>query len=129
MSKPFKRPTKNQAWILINSSVAVNGNTYNRYAEIIAPPGVSGCIYHIRYIRFPKPIIVGDLDGLSINGCYKTGTTTPAGGGTAIPGGCELDPIIHEDILQRAVELAKIAWTQTGQDNTQAVLQSGQRTE
>jgi hypothetical protein len=31
--------------------------------------------------------------------------------------------------VQRAVELAKIAWTQTGQDNTQAVIQAGQRSE
>lgn len=42
---------------------------------------------------------------------------------------CELDPILHEEILQRAVELAKIAWTNTGQDNLQAVMQAGQRSE
>ena len=36
---------------------------------------------------------------------------------------------LHEDVLQRAVELAKIAWTATGGDNTQAVLAAGQRSE
>ena len=43
--------------------------------------------------------------------------------------GCELDPILHEDILQRAVELAKVAWTATGQDNAQMVMAAGQRSE
>lgn len=126
MSKPFKRPLKNQAWRLINY-----GADSDKYAELIAGPGVtfSASNYRVRYIRFPKPIIVGDLDGLSINNYYKTGTTAPAGGGTPISGGCELDPIIHEDILQRAVELAKVAWTATGQDNAQMVLQAGQRSE
>ena len=42
---------------------------------------------------------------------------------------CELDPILHEEIVQRAVELAKAAWTSTGQDNLQIVSQMGQRTE
>ena len=49
--------------------------------------------------------------------------------GTGTTSGCELDPILHEDILQRAVELAKVAWTATGQDNAQMVLQAGQRSE
>jgi hypothetical protein len=67
-------------------------------------------------VRKPKPIILEDLDGLTIEGI---GTATE----------CELDPILHEDILQRAIELAKIAWTATGQDNAQMVVQAGQRSE
>jgi len=40
---------------------------------------------------------------------------------------CELDPSIHEDILQRAVELAKAAYT--GDVSTQVALGSNSGTE
>ena len=125
MSKPYKRPLKNQAWRLIN-----NGSESSKSVEIITPPGVENNIsnYTIRYVRKPLPIIVGNLDGLTIDNCYLNGTTSVSGA-TPIDGGCELDPILHEDILQRAVELAKVAWTATGNDNAQMVLQAGQRSE
>ena len=129
MSKPFKRPLKNQAWRLINSGAVSNGNTSSKCVELIAGPGVVIDTYTIRYIRRAKPIITGDLDGLTINGYYLDGGTVPSGTATAIDGECELDPILHEDILQRAVELAKIAWTATGNDNAQLVVQAGQRSE
>lgn len=115
MSKPYKRPLKYQAWRLLNND---GGNK----SDLIAGPSDNIRKYVMRYIRRPKPIIVGNLDGLSING-YEFGT------GTNKTQGCELDPILHEEILQRAVELAKVAWTQTGQDNTQAVMTAGQRSE
>ena len=128
MSKPFKRPLKNQAWRLINSSTN-NNSTYSRFVEVIpspdySPTSASSLLYSIRYIRFPKPIIVGNLDGLTINGYQYPGSNITKG-----TEGCELDPIIHEDILQRAVELAKVAWTATGQDNAQMVMAAGQRSE
>ncbi len=128
MSKPYKRPLKNQAWRLLNYG-ATSSNTTTRYAEIILPAGVTftaqnNNYYRVRYIRFPKPIIVGDLDGLTINNYQYSGDGITNG-----TSGCELDPIIHEDILQRAVELAKVAWTATGQDNLQPVMQAGQRSE
>lgn len=116
MSKPFKRPVKNQAWRLINS-------TSKNRADIVIGPGDRFIAYIVRYIRRPKPIIVGDLDGLTING-YMYGS-----GKDNLTSGCELDPLLHEEILQRAVELAKISWTQTGQDNAQLVMQAGQRSE
>ena len=121
MSKPFKRPLKHQAWRLINSGTISNG-TYTKCVEIITTPEFDdeSLFYVVRYLRRPLPIIVADIDGLTING--KTYNDVKQIG-------CELDPILHEDILQRAVELAKIAWTQTGQDNTQAVIQAGQRSE
>ena len=109
MCKPYKRPLKYQAWRLINN------NTSNK-ADIVIGPSDTLTKYIIRYVRRPNPIIVSDLDGLSIEG--KSTATE-----------CELDPILHEEILQRAVELAKIAWTNTGQDNLQAVMQAGQRSE
>ena len=127
MSKPYKRPLKNQAWRLINTGTITSmeateslpaRNAYIKFVEIITTPEYDDdtLIYSIRYIRKPHPIIVGDLDGLSIDG--ETDSEE-----------CELDPILHEDILQRAVELAKVAWTATGQDNAQMVLQAGQRSE
>jgi hypothetical protein len=122
MSKPFKRPLKYQAWRLIS-------NTSNS-ADLIAGPSDTISGYSVRYVRRPKPILVGDMDGLTINN-YEYGTThsEPSGSTPGTWDGCELDPILHEEILQRAVELAKIAWTATGQDNAQMVIQAGQRSE
>ncbi len=113
MSKPFKRPLKNQAWRLLNT---VSAKT--KVAEIVINANDSISNYQIRYVKHPNPIILADLtqDGLSING--KTEQSD-----------CELDEILHEDILQRAVELAKIAWTATGNDNIQAEMAAGQRSE
>jgi hypothetical protein len=129
MSKPFKRPLKHQAWRLINSGSVAN-NTYTKYVEIITTPEYDNAslTYHIRFIRRPKPIITGSIDDLTIGG-YIYSKDTPGTGQVAAPDYCELDPILHEDILQRAVELAKIAWTSTGGDNTQAVMAAGQRSE
>lgn len=109
MCKPYKRPLKYQAWRLTNNDVV-------NKADIVIGPSDTLTKYTIRYVRRPNPIIVSDLDGLTIEG--KSTATE-----------CELDPILHEEILQRAVELAKIAWTNTGQDNLQAVMQAGQRSE
>lgn len=120
MSKPYKRPLKYQAWRLIN--VAGGTNT----CDLIVGPGDEIVEYTARYVSTPLPIIVGDLDGLTIDGYVFGEDTNAAPPQTA---GCKLDPILHEEILQRAVELAKIAWTSTGQDNLQAVLQAGQRSE
>lgn len=123
MSKPYKRPLKNQVWKLMNSGTmtddtATEKGTATRYVELIA--GMHDVIdtYMVRYVRTPEPIIVEALTGgLSIDG--KTSKSDK----------CELDPILHEEVLQRAVELAKMAWTSTGQDNTQTELVAGQRVE
>ena len=109
MCKPYKRPLKYQAWRLTNNNIS-------NKADIVIGPSDTLTKYTIRYIRRPNPIIVSDLDGLTIEG--KSSASK-----------CELDPILHEEILQRAVELAKIAWTNTGQDNLQSVMQAGQRSE
>lgn len=109
MCKPYKRPLKYQAWRLTNNDVV-------NKADIVVGPSDTLTKYTIRYVRRPNPIIVSDLDGLTIDGISHASE-------------CELDPIIHTEILQRAVELAKVAWTNTGQDNLQAVMQAGQRSE
>lgn len=115
MSKVYKRPLNYQAWRLINNDSA-------NKADLIVGPVDTITKYYIRYVKRPKPIIVGYLDDLTLNG-YTYGTEVNQSNG------CELDPSIHEEILQRAVELAKVAWTATGQDNTNVMLQTGQRSE
>lgn len=124
MSKPFKRPLNHQAWRLIN-------NRESNKADLIVGPVDTLKKYVIRYIKRPTPIIVGSLDGLTINGYCYTGDREMFGLDANVPetAGCCLDPILHEEIVQRAVELAKTAWTSTGQDNMQPFIQAGQRSE
>lgn len=117
MSKPYKRPLKNQAWRLLTHNSSLN------QCDLIMGPEDTLVEYDVRYIRQPKPIIVGDTDELTING-YTYGNSS-----SSETQGCELDPILHEEILQRAVELAKAAWITTGQENLQALMQVGQRSE
>jgi len=99
MSKPFKRPLKNQVWRLIST-----GDNSKRIAELIPNVEDSIAIYVIRYIRTLKPIILANLDGLTIEGL---GNVTE----------CEIDTILHPDILQRAVELAKAAWVSSNSND------------
>lgn len=96
MSKPFKRPTHYQAWRLINSTSTPAGE-----CDLIAGPNDTITKYTARYIKRPRPIVLTNLnaEGVSIGGGVDNETS------------CELDPILHEDILQRAVELAKAAYT------------------
>lgn len=91
MSKPYKRPLHYQAWRLIDNSGSSNT------AELIIGPTDTLLKYSIRYIKRPRAIILTDLDGVTIDGNSKEQT-------------CELDPILHQEILQRAVELAKAAY-------------------
>lgn len=102
MSKPYAQPLKKQAWRLFQ-----NGATgFDLYSELIprwdvkqGPTNSKGDIhnkfvYKIRYVKRPRPIILTDLpDGLEIDGLKEA---TP----------CELNPILHVDVLNKAVELA-----------------------
>lgn len=88
---PFRKPkltglTQN-AWRLDNGQ-----NTES--LELILPPSSSLNTYTIRYIRDPKPIILTNLAGNSIEGI-------------SVKTECELDSyLLHEEILGRAVQLA-----------------------
>lgn len=124
MSKPFKEPLKYQAWRLLR------GGIDSPTAEIVITSadestyGITHTKYVYRYVRRPKPIILTDLsstfgEDLSIDG-YKGNEAGYSGGKC-----CELPEELHEEILQRAVELAKVAW----QGDVQTVIQSGQRSE
>lgn len=105
MSKPYKRPLKGQAWRLLNN------DTTNK-ADIVIGPSDRLTKYYLRYIRRPNPIILDNLDNLTIEG--KSDVTQ-----------CELDKILHQEILQRAVELAKISFEGTAASHIQGGNQSG----
>lgn len=94
MSKPYAQPMKKQAWRLLQN----NARGFDIKSELIPRWNLATheeiLEYRIRYIRRPYPIILEDLsDGLNIDGFSKARD-------------CELNPILHPEILQRAVELA-----------------------
>lgn len=131
MRKPFNAPLKYQGWRLMSNSVYsdTDDNHFGSrlaIAEIIAninqsvvgtPTPGNITDYIIRYIRRPKPIILIDLkseygDDMTIDGESSIST-------------CELDPEIHSEIIQRAVELARITYM----GDTKDIVEIGTRSE
>lgn len=93
---PFRGPSKGRALRLDNADDII---------EIVSDYNIDK--YLLRYIKRPNPIILVNLEelgeGLSINGQSEVSE-------------CELNPVTHRPILERAVMLAKTAWAgQTGQ--------------
>lgn len=84
--------------------------------EIIPGPNdiVGSSAYIVRYVARPTPIITSALEGVTIEG-KNTAMTS------------QLDPILHQEILQRAVELAKAAYT--GDLSSQIALGTNSATE
>ena len=111
MSKPYKEPLKYQAWRLVTKG---EGNTVQ--SEVIPHSGETISKYTVRYIRRPAPIITTNLSS-------EYGDVTINGVSTISE--CELNPNIHSEILQRAVELAKAAY----QGDLQTSVELGQRSE
>lgn len=115
MNKPYKEPLKNQAWrLLVQNSTPTGEATPSATADIIIRStdfddyllsdrsnAEDLLQYAIRYVRIPKPIIIENLstysDSLKIHGEVTASD-------------CELDETVHEEIVQRAVELAKAVW-------------------
>lgn len=94
MSKPYAQPMKKQAWRLLQNDT----RGFDIKTELIPRWDLTSkeqiLYYKIRYIRRPYPIILEDLsDGLNIDGFSKARD-------------CELNPILHPEILQKAIELA-----------------------
>lgn len=111
ISKPWKQPLKNQGWRLFQSTSGVDF-----ISEVVIKYDSTLTDYKIRYVKRPKPIILANLadeySNVSIEGIN---TITE----------CELDPILHPEILQRAVELAKSAYT----GDLKSSVELGQRSE
>jgi len=93
MSKSFGKPLKKQAWrLFLNKSTGFDVMTELIPRDTL-PEGYQ-YVYKIRYVKRPQPIVLEDMpDGLTIDGV-----------GTASE--CELNNILHTDILHKAVELA-----------------------
>ena len=98
MSKPYAQPLKKQAWRLFQNSATgfdLKTELIPRWNYKEAKDNSEGSfVYKIRYIKRPQPIILEKLPNeLNIDGESEE---TP----------CELNPILHIDILNKAVELA-----------------------
>ena len=117
MSRPYKEPLKGQAW-----QITTEGST-KAYSTIIPNSSITSSKYIVRYIKRPNPIILRNLseiefeegledDFLSINN-------------NRLKTECELNPEIHREILDRAVELAKVSYI----DNSTALTQINTRNE
>ena len=118
MSRPSGDPLKRQVWKLMGNSASGNGSI-----EIIShwkDSRTSDNKLKVRYVRRPYPIILENLtaQGLTING---ESNTYNSGAGEA----CELAKELHPEILQRAVELAKVFYVGQPAD----VINAGQRSE
>lgn len=87
---PFRKPSERKAIRLDNGYLKV---------EIVSEYNLS--TYIVRYFSRPKPIILANLEGMSING--QTNKTE-----------CELNSVTHRAILERAVQLALSRVPQTG---------------
>lgn len=67
--------------------------------EVISDYNIS--LYGLKYIKHPTPIIISNLEsGLTIDGRSSISE-------------CELNPVLHETILDRAVDLAKKSWQES----------------
>lgn len=87
MENPFRQASKRRALRLDYGTT----NDDTNVVEIVTKYNIKD--YTIRYLSKPTPIILADLDGLSIDN--ETKTTE-----------CKLNSVLHKSILERAVLLA-----------------------
>lgn len=100
-SKPYKQPYKGQAYKLEDSS------TDKVYHIIVGKANInSGYKLYVRYVKVPAPIILVNMEEFENEMGLEAGTLTINGERTIT--NCELDPAIHNEILDRAVNIAKI---------------------
>lgn len=91
---PFRKPNKNKAWRL-----DISKENSKTTVEIVSEEEIA--MYQVRYISFPSPIIVGDLEtssdvaGLNLSIEGKTAVAT-----------CKLSQNAHREIINIAVENA-----------------------
>jgi hypothetical protein len=88
IKNPFKKPDGTVSW-RINYKDIDN----KKIIEILSVEGSYPNEYSYRYLKYPSPIILSNLTGLSVNGIS---TVTE----------CELANSIHREILDKAVQLA-----------------------
>jgi hypothetical protein len=109
----FTAPSKFTRFQSSDSNILLTKVIFLPIAEVIGK--FSGEVqYKLRYIKKPKPIIIGDFTDteVSIEGRQKITE-------------CELPSELHSEILQRAVELAKAAY----QGDINTTIEVGKRSE
>lgn len=79
-----------------------NAEGTSTFVEIIGRFPSNDVSYRIRYIRRPRPIVLIDLSEINVGLSIQKVST---------PSECELPEELHTEILQRAVELAKAAYS------------------
>ena len=78
----------------IDTELIVKQSIADKYKATPSNVGDIKITYKIRYVRRPSPIVLEDLpDGLTVDGVSTMSE-------------CELNPILHVDILNKAIELA-----------------------
>jgi hypothetical protein len=95
IDNPFEKPDNKVAWRLDLSNIS-----NIKVVEIISPYNILGSLeYQIRYIKYPKPIIITNLDT-----AFPSDNLTIDGISTETA--CELNTEVCREILDRAVILA-----------------------
>lgn len=97
LSKAYSEPNKKQAWRLFSGKKNENDNIPIIEIVLNSNDVDSFKKYKVRFVKRPKPIVLIDL--------YNTSNNLSISGVNAKTE-CELDPIIHHEILQEAVKLA-----------------------
>lgn len=112
IQKPYPYPPKNCVWRIFYATATNATSEEVPIAGIIGKCG-DNFSYNLRYVKKPSPIVLVSLasDNLSIEG-------------TSEQTNCQLPSQIHQDILERAVTLAKIAY-QAG--STSSIVQQQQQ--
>lgn len=113
MKKPYKLPLRSQVWRLVEQLNSEGELVVETVGNFNADYSAS---YTIKYVKKPEPIILCNLDKLYPNASIEGITEeTP----------CVLSTELHEEIIQRAVELAKSAYA----GNLESLTAMGQRSE
>lgn len=92
MSQAYAQPNKKQMWRLFQN----NNTGYDVYSEIIPHENLAdlNMRYVVRYVKRPAPLITANLDGLDIDG------------ESDVTSNIEIPPVLHRDVVTKAVELA-----------------------
>ena len=117
MSRPYKEPLKGQAW-----QITTEGST-KAYSTIIPNSSITSSKYIVRYIKRPNPIILRNLSEIEFEEGLEANFLSI--NNNRLKTECELNPEIHREILDRAVELAKVSYI----DNSTALTQINTRNE
>lgn len=117
MSRPYKEPLKGQAW-----KITTEGST-EAHSTIIPNSAITSSKYIVRYIKRPNPIILRDLSEIEFEEGLEDNFLSI--NNIRVKTECELNPEIHREILDRAVELAKVSYI----DNSTALTQINTRNE